>query len=506
MKKWTKGLFLLMSLFLIQSCVKDIQDIENIEVENWQPNVALALVNTTVSIHDLLDNFDTGGYLNVDDDNFMTLVYQGNVFSAQGKEVFSMPDFSIPMIDTSMVLPYGAINTPFDIDFFSVKNGQLDYSFESPYTEDMNVIIEVQNLTKGGQILHFPMTVNYAGTSPMMVSGSIDLKGYIMDFANDEIAVKYIATNAAGDRKYLANMQLNFNSFEYNYAQGYFSQYQFDLPSDSLFISLFENAVAGNLHIQDPKMNLIIKNSFGLPIELTSENLEVATMSDGMMNIHTVLDNGVSFNFPSVMEAGQFKTTVIEINASNSNLSDVISSNPQQLNYKLNAMTNPLNDPNIKGFVMDTSRFDVDVELEIPVWLSASNFAVEEINEFDASFLDDVESAKFKLITENGMPVEAGVQVYFLDANNVVLDSLFSGGNQNLIPAAQVDSDGKVTASGMGNETVEINEARLQNFRNATQISIKGLVSTTDTGSVAVKFYTDYEMSFKLGVEAKLKQ
>ena len=76
-----------MSLFLIQSCVKDLQDIDNVEVENWQPEVAVALVNTTVSIQDFLNDFDSEGYLDIDDENFMTLVYESNIFSRNRKDI-----------------------------------------------------------------------------------------------------------------------------------------------------------------------------------------------------------------------------------------------------------------------------------------------------------------------------------------------------------------------------------------------------------------------------------
>ncbi|MFK7773860.1 MAG: hypothetical protein AB8F94_17045 [Saprospiraceae bacterium] len=506
MKKWTKGLFLLMSLFLIQSCVKDFQDIDNIEVENWQPEVAVALVNTTVSIQDFLNDFDSQGYLDIDDENFMTLVYESNVFSVSGEDIIDIPDITIPMLDTNMVLPYSSINTSFDIDFFTVKNGVLNYAFQSTYDEDMNVIIEVRNLTQNGAKLSYPTTAQYSGSSPTNVSGTIDLSGYVMDFVNDEIEVRYIATNAAGERKFLQNMVLQFQNFEYSIIQGYFDQYEFDLPSDTILINLFETAVSGSLKIEDPKINLKISNSFGIPIGMVAENLTAETMSEGTMDVYSVLDDGIAFNYPSLVEVGESKITNIGVNKDNSNLSEIISSNPTQLNYELGALTNPAADPSIRGFVLDNSRFDVDVKMELPVWLSASDFAVEEVSEFDASFFEDIESASFKLITENGLPIEAGVQVYFMDENNVVLDSLFNSGNMTLIPAAEVNTEGEVTAKSSSENIAEFTIDRIAKIKNATQISIKGMVSTAEMGTVAVKFYTDYGLTFKLGVVAKLDE
>lgn len=506
MKKWTKGAFLLTLIFCLQSCTKDFQDIDNVEVTSWQPEVAVALVNTSVSIQDFLDDFDSGGHLQVDNDKFMTLVYESNVFSVSGDKVVEIPDFTIPVIDTSIVVPYSMLNTSFDLDFFSIKSGQLDYSFQSPYTEDMDVIIEVRNLTQNGTKLQFSAVADYTGSSPVNVNGSIDLTGYIMDFVNDEIEIRYIATDMTGNRRYLDNMQMDFNSFEYEVVQGTFDQHIFDLPSDTILIDFFENSVAGNIQIEDPKIRLIINNSFGVPIQMTAQHLQAQMVTGENMNINTVLDNGVSFAYPSASEVGQFKTTTIEVNTDNSNLADIISSQPRQINYEWNAVSNPNDVPNLVGFVKDDSRFDVDVELEIPVWFSAQNFEIEEVSEFDASFLDDVESAEFKLITENGLPVEAGVQVYFLDDNGTVLDSLLNGTNEALIPSAIVDSNGRVTATSTGEEIVEIAGTRIDNIRAATQIGINGTVSTANMGTVAVKFYADYGMTFKLGVKAKLKE
>jgi len=505
MTRWTKGAFLLMLFFCFQACVKDLQNIDDIEVSSWQPELAIALVNTSVSIQDLLDDFDSGGHLVVDNDKFMTLVYESNVFSVSGDKVVEIPDFTIPIVDTNVIVPYSMINASFDIDFFSIKSGKLDYAYQSPYSEDMNVMIEIKNITQNGASLIFSEMANFTGTSPVNVSGSIDLSGYNMDFANDEIKIRYVATDATGNRKYLDNMSMSFNSFEYDLAQGYFDQHAFTLPNDTILIDLFENAVAGNIQIEDPKIRLIIKNSFGVPIQMTAQNLEAVTNAD-KINVTTILDSGVAFDYPSVAEIGQFKTTTIEINSNNSNLADVISSNPKQLNYQWNAISNPDANPNLKGFVMDDSRFDVDVEVEIPVWFSARNFAIEEVNEFDASFLEDVISAEFKLITENGLPVEAGVQVYFLDDNGMILDSLLSGVNNTLIPSAIVDNNGKVITTSKGEEVVEIAGARIDNIRNATQIAINGTISTAEMGTVAVKFYADYGINFKLGVKAKLKE
>ena len=504
MRKLTSGLVMLCFCLCFTSCLKDIKDIDSIEViDDWQPEFALPLVNTTISIQDVVDNFETGGYLDVDGDNFMKLVYQGHIYSITGEEMVAIPDFTIPMVIPEMSIPYGDLNMPIEIDYFTAKKGKIDFSFESTHAEDLDVMIEVKNLSKNGVTLKIETEATNAGSSPILVSGTEDLTDYVMQFVTGQIDVKYVATNANGDQKTLDNFVLEFSEFEYNYVQGYFDQYMFDLPKDEIVIDLFENSTAGNIYVEDPKINLTITNSFGVPIQITADDLSATTADGSTMAITSPLDNGFNFNYPTPMEAGQSKTSMININNTTSNIVDLIANSPKEIQFELSAMTNPMADPSIRGFVKDDSRFDIDVEVEIPMHLSASNFKIENTSEFDASVFDEVEAAEFKLFVENGLPVEAGVQVHFKDDAGVVLATLFDT-TTDLIIAAPVDADGKVTNFSTGEQTVMLDADKIAEIKDATQITIEGTASTTDNGNTAVKFYTDYGMSFKLGAKAKM--
>ncbi|MEM6967510.1 MAG: hypothetical protein AAF573_22290, partial [Bacteroidota bacterium] len=247
-------------------------------------------------------------------------------------------------------------------------------------------------------------------------------------------------------------------------------------------------------------------NSFGVPIRMTANSMMANTVSGGMMNLSTVLDDGVDFKFPAIVEEGAIKTTRVEINNSNSNLAEVISNIPREIQFSMQAISNPENDPSVKGFVKYDNRFDIDLEIEIPVHFKAEHFVLETVTELDTDIFENIQDAEFKLITENGLPIDAGVQVYFLDANDVVLDSLFQEVGGALIPSAKVDATGKVSSKTTGEHIAAVSESRIRNFDNATQIAIRSTLSTTDGGATAAKFYTDYEMNFQLGVKAKIKE
>ena len=135
--------------------------------------------------------------------------------------------------------------------------------------------------------------------------------------------------------------------------------------------------------------------------------------------------------------------------------------------------------------------------------LSASNFKIENTSEFDASVFEEVEEAEFKLFVENGLPLEAGVQVFFKDDAGIVLGALFDT-TMDLIVAAPVDSDGRVTDFSTGEQVVTLDASKIAQIKDATQITIEGTTTTSNNGNTAVKFYTDYGMTFKLGAKAKI--
>jgi len=262
------------------SCLKDVKDIDSIEVvDDWQPEFALPLISTTISIQDIVDNFETGGYLDVDSDNYMKLVYQGHIFSVTGEEMVAIPDFTIPLVIPEMSIPYGDLDMPIDIDYFTAKKGKVDFSFESPHTEDLDVVIEVKNLSKNGVTLRIETEVTNTGSNPILVSGTEDLTDYMMQFVTGQIDVK-----------------------------------------DEIVIDLFGNSIGGNIQVKDPRINLLITNSFGVPIEIKADNITATTINGETMAVNSPLDNGFEFNYPTLMETGETKTSTININSTTSNM------------------------------------------------------------------------------------------------------------------------------------------------------------------------------------------
>jgi len=156
------------------------------------------------------------------------------------------------------------------------------------------------------------------------------------------------------------------------------------------------------------------------------------------------IEDGIDFNYPTLDEVGQTKTTTYAFSKENSNIDTLLGSKPIAIDYDFDATTNPDNISTIRGFVTDESEYVVNVDVELPIFGRADRFLA--VDSFDVNFssYDNVESAEFKVVSENGIPLEIAMQMYFVDANDNVLDSLLMD-DLTLIEAAPVDGDGLVT-------------------------------------------------------------
>ena len=503
MQRNLRILYALPILLLFTACLKDY---ESVEIEAWNPSIAIPVLNTTLKIENLLDNFETGGYVNVDEDKFITLVYQGEVLSYRGEDIIQIPDINLPIIDTAMSIPYGNLAFNYALDEFKIKAGNFSYRFDSPYAQDLMVKIVIPNLKKNGKIFETDVAVSSTGDLPVQEAASLDLTGYVFDFYSQVLDLKYIAINTnTNERVVLDNVQFSFKDLAYSHVIGTFSPQVLDLPKDEIKIDLFTNSAGGSIYFEEPKIKIIFENSFGIPVELTAESLEVMTENGGVMHLNSVLDNGLSFNYPSLNELGNYKTTTLLLDKNNANIADVIANNPQEFSYDFSAILNPNNSNPVRGFIQDTSDIRVNVDVELPLWVRANgSFITEKSVDFDASIFENIKEAEFKLIARNGLPVDAGIQLYFEDDNGVIQDSLLQD-FQNFLLAARIDSEGKVISNTENKVLINLAEDRIINFQKATKIRLRANITTENIEGSAVKFYSDYGLTLQLGLKATAK-
>ncbi|MDP4266389.1 MAG: hypothetical protein Q8880_03020, partial [Bacteroidota bacterium] len=219
-------------------------------------------------------------------------------------------------------------------------------------------------------------------------------------------------------------------------------------------------------------------------------------------------------NSPSIQEMGKTDTSNLTITYNNSNLQQCIEIFPNTLAYTVAASTTNNNSQN---FVYDTSRFSVDVRVELPLWGYVKNFILKadtQSCEFPNSTQGNIKSMQMNIYSINSFPVDCDVQIYLCDANYNKLDSLLpvTSNVQHTFKAAPTyqsgDNEGKIMYPVKNLIQVSLDQDRIdkRKLRTMKHIITNATLSTQDangSGSIpSVKFYSYYYLDVKIGVQA----
>lgn len=103
----------------------------------------------------------------------------------------------------------------------------------------------------------------------------------------------------------------------------------------------------------------------------------------------------------------------------------------------------------------------------------------------------------------NSLPMKMEYQVYFLDANDGLLDSLFEFGHLE-VPSASRDENNIVTAPYTGREERYFDTTDIATLLNTRKLEIAIHLETFKEAPNILPIYSDYTVSFELALRAGL--
>ena len=178
---------------------------------------------------------------------------------------------------------------------------------------------------------------------------------------------------------------------------------------------------------------------------------------------------------------------------------------PKYVIYSVEGKLNP-NETTGANFVLDTSKFKVRVDIDIPMIGSMSDYLLQDTTAFNINNMlensDKIDWVMFKLALDNGFPVDGRVQGYFCDTNYVVVDSLFESSSE-VFASGILDSGGKVSQKTLKTNEIYFPKSRIDDLENVRFLIFKIYLKTT-IGETIVRFYSDYNIGLRLGMQAKL--
>jgi len=478
---------------------------ENINTDEWQPEVAFTLFNSTVNTVDLFENFVNSGDLLIDQDQQITLVYSGGGYAIESRDVLDLiPDVSFPMIDTFMKLPY-PIPAEIRIDFIRAKSGMMQISTGNTYPEPLEFTFTVPEATLNGAPFSKMVTIPAAGNGlPLIPSlASYDLANYILSPQSDSMVFQYTARLTQSDSLVVLDYVLvDFQDPVYSYAQGFLGTGTFYVPLDSIEMDFYEYFTMGDVFFEEPRMTITARNSFGFPMRTSFNVLNAITVDGEEIPFgNETFTDGIDFNYPTINEVGDTKETVVTITRDNSNIENIIGQPIIYFEYNAEVDSNPDNDTSIISFVTDTSNFYLDAEVELPLYGRVDGFSVNDTLEFalEENF-DNVGDVEFKLVTVNEFPADVELQVLFADENYNVIDKLLDPAEQ-LFASSEVNAAGEVIEPATKETYIPLSRDRFNNItQNAKYMFVRISIWSFDDGGTSVRIFEDTQVTVKLGV------
>ena len=155
------------------------------------------------------------------------------------------------------------------------------------------------------------------------------------------------------------------------------------------------------------------------------------------------IENGFDFNYAETI--GDTVITNFVFNRENSNIDAILNALPVALDYEINALINPTADTTIRGFLTDSSAYQVEVDLNLPLYGSADRFTVRDTIGLDLNGrYENIREVTLRLTADNGLPVALEVEGTFLDGLGNPTGKL-TAEEITVLEAAPIDANGAAT-------------------------------------------------------------
>lgn len=525
-------------LFLfLSSCSKEDFNFNKMTAPEWNPTWSMPLIHSNMTLRNIMKK---GGTIFVEDPltHQLTIEYETRLFSQSAQEYMIIPDQRNMKVEknTINITVDPGDSTWFDIeapysfmtseegqiyDSIYIRSGVFNINLSSYINHPCKATLRLPNAVKNGKSLNVPVSLPYQGTLPVQKTVSIDFSGYTLKFNNTPGHVNEITPGVHvmvyGDENpnnspYTFTALCDLMNMKFSKVIGYLGQYSYPLE-DTLYLNLFKNNLSGNIQLQEIDLFLKTTNSVGMPIQLTFNDLTAHSDKNppyivDIADPSTGFPNPVTIPAPDSAHMGTSVDTTYKFDETNSNIVPAINLSPNYIHFKVDGLSNPGNNPALKNFIIDTSRFAVDLRASLPLFGSVNGFYVEDTVAFDFDIPDQASTLALKVKTENHFPLDAEIQLYFADKNFNILDSLFDKNDHHILLAAPVGPapDYKVIEvppiEPYTFTPAPFNEAALDRLREARYLLVQAKLSTYNEG--LVKIYADYRLDVKLAAKLSL--
>ncbi|MDQ3141506.1 MAG: hypothetical protein M3Q56_04585 [Bacteroidota bacterium] len=396
-----------------------------------------------------------------------------------------------------------------------IKSGDIVFNLKSTLQDSVHFTYKLPSATLNNVPLELFKTLAPATPAqPSVFTEARNFAGYHFDMSGpnkDTVNTAYniykASIDSSGELRTFSKadnllLEINFKKIKPSYARGYFSSDTFQVGPEVQNFD-FLNKLDGLIDFKDISMNVEIENNIGADGRLQIKTIEgvnskkgskiqlVSPVLNGDINIARAKDN--NGQLPIIPGVHQ-----INLNAQNSNINAFINSAPDQISYSLQLETNPYgNISNFNDFVHDGKLLSINLSMKAPLFFASSGLTLCDTIETE---FEDPDVAKIKegvliLNTENQFPLECTIQIYMLNPNNQVTDSLLI--TPGIIEAGKVNASGYVEQAHVSHIRIPVDKAKIDQLLATKKVKIKAQFKTKPDSS-PIKIYSEYAIQFQL--------
>jgi hypothetical protein len=381
-----------------------------------------------------------------------------------------------------------------------IKTGSVIINAISTLPDTGTIIYAIPSLTKNGAIFETIVKVppNTNG-EPTQFTFSFD--GYIMNLTGEDGRVGGDTVNtiyatleayldSTGELETIHQVDsfylFNEYSFTPEYAKGYIGQDTLAFGPEIIETDVFNLIQSGNIDLESAKISIAIDNYIGADASFQINNL--SALNDET-EVSAQIDNNAMHIIERASLSGQnnITPTHTEINIE---ANEMLAIFPNKINTSATFYLNPNEQSAIEDFLFPAYPMEANLAVEIPLSFIATELTLSNSSEIEIESIEEIETLYITI--ENGLPLEAKLELLAIDEAGQVIDTLMA--NQHIL-AGLTNAEGKVTESTSSN--LEINNTDLNNIK-----SIKATASfSTQPQQEYISIYSDYTMNITLSAK-----
>lgn len=441
-------------------------------------------------------------------DEIVATVNGTNFVVVSGSAEFPNQEVINDTIDFAMDLTSGE-----QLETLELKSGNLAIEVDYEIEEAAKLYIELPYAKFGGNSFIDSIEI---GGGPTVVNETFDLSGYSFDLSKEGQTVNAIEAIIRGslvssgtpvnfDTANSVTADITMSNIQPAFIDGYFGSQSLTLDPETFDFDLGEAQIFEKISFAEPTITLGFHNTFGIPMEISSLDLDMKRDDDSAS-----LD--ASSVIPFQILSGNISSPDIPVTSelilgNSTNIAELINIWPNVVTTGFDGTINPQG--NTYNYALDTSKMDITLDLSIPLYATVSEFTIQDTIEIDSSMsqgFEFVKRASLRTNIDNGFPLEASVKFYITDENYVILDSLESSDNSDvLINAAIVDpATGDVTSDGFRQADLTADEEDVNLLKiSGNKLILSATLNTANSGA-NVKIYSFHKMEIKMGILAKI--